>query len=275
MKKIIQKKYQKAMLLILKEINKYCVREELEYFIIGGTLLGSFRHGGFIPWDIDIDIAMTRKNYEKFLANFNNEKNNILKAISYKSEKKYFSPHAKIILKDSKVIYSNKTKRSENIFIDLFPLDFVPRNNFEQKKQANKIRNLRKIISFKKGIIHDKGFLYSKFIIKKAFKIFLSIFNLYKLNRKLDYLMTNNQNENDQYICSKASKYNYFKQLMPITNYRPAKIVSFENLKVYGPNKPNEYLKKIYGPDYMKYPPYAEREIQLNKIQNVIFPRFL
>lgn len=58
--------YQKLQLKMMKMIHQVCVENNIEYYIIGGTLLGSVRHKGFIPWDIDIDIAMTRANYQKF-----------------------------------------------------------------------------------------------------------------------------------------------------------------------------------------------------------------
>jgi lipopolysaccharide cholinephosphotransferase len=56
-----------VMLRLLKIFDHLCRKYEIEYFLTGGTLLGAIRHQGFIPWDDDIDVGMTRSNYEKFI----------------------------------------------------------------------------------------------------------------------------------------------------------------------------------------------------------------
>ena len=59
------REYQLAQLELVKMVDELCSKLKLTYYIIGGTLLGAVRHGGFIPWDPDIDIAMPREDYEK------------------------------------------------------------------------------------------------------------------------------------------------------------------------------------------------------------------
>ena len=62
------KKVQNEILSIFIEIDKLCEKHNLRYYAIGGTCIGAVRHNGFIPWDDDLDIAMPRKDYERFIA---------------------------------------------------------------------------------------------------------------------------------------------------------------------------------------------------------------
>lgn len=58
---------QLVMLRLLKIFDYICAKHEIEYFLIGGSLIGAVRHQGFIPWDDDLDVGMTQQNYEKFI----------------------------------------------------------------------------------------------------------------------------------------------------------------------------------------------------------------
>lgn len=80
------RKVQLAQLEIAKEIKRVCDENDIKYFLDAGTLLGTVRHKGFIPWDDDMDIGMLRKEYDKFV-----------KIAPEKLEKNYFCRHGKVI----------------------------------------------------------------------------------------------------------------------------------------------------------------------------------
>lgn len=67
MEKIKEEKQREIMLEILDYIHEVCIKNNIEYSLSGGTLLGAIRHKGFIPWDDDIDIMLTRENYERLV----------------------------------------------------------------------------------------------------------------------------------------------------------------------------------------------------------------
>lgn len=97
---------------ILKEIDRICKTKRLTYWIDFGTLLGAIRHKGFIPWDDDIDISMTRDDYEVFVDIFNEE-------CKYSELQAVLCSHKDGIANTIKVIH----KKSPSIFIDIFPVD--------------------------------------------------------------------------------------------------------------------------------------------------------
>ena len=103
MKKTIDiKELKKIQLGLLNALDDYCVQNDLTYYLAYGTLIGAIRHKGYIPWDDDIDVMMPREDYNKFIANFNNDKHaSNLKAISHEIDTDYYLSFAKLINKST------------------------------------------------------------------------------------------------------------------------------------------------------------------------------
>ncbi|NGM17169.1 LicD family protein [Eggerthellaceae bacterium zg-893] len=118
---------------IMDEIDQVCREHGLAYFLGYGSLLGAVRHKGFIPWDDDMDILMPRKDYETFLANFQEWRHSNYYEVSFCRFKNSVHPFVKVI--DKRTSVSERFIREEfktGIWVDVFPLDDIPAN----KKQV-------------------------------------------------------------------------------------------------------------------------------------------
>lgn len=248
------KQLQELQLKMMKIIHNICVEYKVDYYIIGGTALGSIRHKGFIPWDIDIDIAMTRQNYIKFKDIAMTTLPPQMNYKDYTLEAEFFSPHALVEWEDSYII-SAKDNHRRKIFIDIFPLDFAPNETKLQIKQAQMIKWIDYIKSCK--LLSKSDHLNVSFLKKMAFnlfRLFNPFINVDEINIRIQKLMQMyNLEHNARYLCSMASHYSYKKQCMPKNIYGKPTLMTFCDTEFYGPEKPHEYLKRIYG-DYMKLP---------------------
>lgn len=129
-KKITVRMLQERLIPLLKEIDRICTKHDIQYFLSDGTCLGAVRHKGFIPWDDDIDIGMSRNEYEKFLKVLDKELSDEYVYHCYEKSKKYTVtwPAMKIrikntYIKEQNVLLPNKCKDCDGIFIDVFIYD--------------------------------------------------------------------------------------------------------------------------------------------------------
>lgn len=129
MKDISVEEMKQIQVEILKDIHRFCEQNGLRYTLIFGSLLGAIRHKGYIPWDDDIDIAMPRKDYEKFIQRYHHD---FYYVYDYRKDKDYHNPYAKVA--DTRTILEeNICMKSIGINIDVFPFD----NMFDTKEECN------------------------------------------------------------------------------------------------------------------------------------------
>lgn len=123
---------------ILKEFNKFAKKNDIKYFLCGGTLLGAVRHNDFIPWDDDIDVCLLREDYNKLISLVKNHRklNNDRYYFYLPLDENYIYPYIKIV--DKKTIVYEKDIDHQfclGVWIDVFPMDAWP----ESKQEINRV----------------------------------------------------------------------------------------------------------------------------------------
>ena len=115
------KNTEKDILIYFQDI---CEKYNLKYFAAFGTLLGTIRHGGFIPWDDDIDVAMPRKDYNRFLEIMQREENSRFSLQIPETDSKYHLTFAKLRMKNTKFLEERlvEADAQEGFYIDIFSI---------------------------------------------------------------------------------------------------------------------------------------------------------
>lgn len=140
-----------------------CKKYDIEFYPAYGTVLGAVRHGGFIPWDDDIDVVMTRENYNKFVSLPDDVFEYPYFLQNEKTDKGSHITFCKLRNSETAAICNFETpyrfSYNRGIFLDIFPLDNLPDDEDEYKKHAKRIRQL-KVASFKWANYFDSGKIY-------------------------------------------------------------------------------------------------------------------
>ena len=229
---------------MMKKVHEFCVSQNIDYYLAYGTLLGAIRHNGFIPWDDDIDIWMKRDDYEKFLKEFPKyASNNGMDIVNPYTKTKYNNSFTKIV--NTNTILKEKQFRGDDeigVFIDVFPLYYVPEN----EKLLRKYKRKNKLLSASRKILSKKDGLLKRIIIK-ILQIFLSP---NKLARKTNEMVKKAcTNYNSKVFVNTGPQEVFW------TKYFDEKILhKFEDTEFYIPKEYDAVLKSRYG-DYMKLPP--------------------
>ena len=244
----------KIQIEILKSTIEVCKKLNLTYFMVHGSLLGTVTTNRFIPLDDDIDIAMPREDYEKLIKSGNSLINQKYFIQSNKTDKNYPLSFAKV--RDNQTTYIADVVRNFNmhhgIFIDIFPIDFYPKNKIKAKFQFafEKIFDVR----------ISKKYSFDNISKKKKLKQLIAVCccpSWYKAIKNRENLQSS----------TKISEYVRLTGGKPSERRIPAEWFSstipmfFEGVEVLVPQDYDKYLTQIYGD-------YKTRTLLENKIHD-------
>jgi len=247
------RKLQLKMLGILEIVTEICDRNNIEYWLSGGTLLGAARHGGFIPWDDDIDIELLRPDYKKLLKVLHEELPSDL-YLQTPADKGYRLLFSKVRDKYS-VVYEEdddlNNYSEKGIYIDIFPeersykwlkniVDFFYGRAYRRIKRGMPFRSVRFCYEYSVSLLlYPIGFILMQ--LARAICAVTKPDNILH-----SYGIGNTTNHDIKYLF-------------------PQSKIAFEGRMFSAPRNVDAYLTKQYG-DYMKIPPEERRAIHFLKV---------
>ncbi|MBR2965583.1 MAG: LicD family protein [Clostridia bacterium] len=253
-----RREIQRGSLEALKELKRLCDKHGLRYYLVAGTLLGAVRHGGFIPWDDDVDVAMPRSDYKRLESLAKKE---LSPNFFYQTEKTdkhspfFFAKLRKDGTSVTEFLFRG-SKMHTGCYVDIFPLDRCP----SREKRARRFFKLTSfftcalIAKTSDNFVCEytkKGALFAFSVMKKLPRCIL----LFLRNAvRVYYTLTSSK----KVICTVAGSYGYPRETYPSEWFDERAELKFEDEVFPVPKEYDKALTHMYG-DYMTPPPENER----------------
>lgn len=249
---------------MLDEIDRLCTKHGLSYWLDSGSALGAIRHGGFIPWDDDVDLGMMREDYDKFVAIAKEEMSSDYVVQDNSTEPKYSNFHIKI--RKLNTIYPqsyNSEYKYRGIQLDIFPFDYVPDNSPKTVKRCEKIQKYR---NFCDKVSWDGK---SPNPIKRLAMRILKLIPISAYRNHFEHSCQKYNAIPTDYVTSHTYRMQRTKiRIFKTEDLIPIKRIKFEDREYSIMNNPDAYLTTMYK-DYMTLPPEDKRICHL--VGEVIF----
>ena len=264
-KKEILNKLQNGAFEILKQVDEICRKNDIKYSLSSGSLLGAVRHKGFIPWDDDMDISMTKENYDKFIDVCVKQFDGI-SLLHYTTRDNPTVLWAKV-KKDGTVLidkYFEKEEINYGINIDVFPVYRVRDKKSVKRRYRIKasIFNVMHCATSKEYVKEKRGLKRIGVALLRMVALLLGRKRVCKMDEK--FLLKEHKKGGSLTTADVISK----KKFMPYSIFEEYTDYEFNGVKFMGIKDADTYLKTVYG-NYMELPPEDKRITHIEHVSKL------
>lgn len=256
---------------LLIEVDRICKKCGISYNIIAGTMLGAYRHKGFIPWDDDADVAMFRSEYERFREACRSELD---------ETRFYFQDHTctpgyrwgygKLRRKNTLFLREHQEHMpyEQGVFIDIFPLDAIPQSQIGRSIMNFRCFCIRKLLWSKVGKVADRS------SFKRCVFTLMDCVPEKTVLARLDKMIEKARSKETDWVRiltfpTPNTKWGYRRRW-----YEGNRKIVFEGYTFPGVTDPDDYLSFKFG-EYMKLPPEGERKAHPVSDIRLLIPKFM
>lgn len=244
---------------MLVYFRNFCEKNNLTFYLIGGSLIGAIRNGGFVSWDDDIDVMLPRPDYERLTKLWKEQESNERFEL-LRTDDKIFTGNIFTTLTDKNytLVKANQTERDipHGLVMDIFPLDAAPDSPLKRKMQL--VWTMIYSLFLAQVVPENHGG-----IVELGSRVLLGIFKGDKIRRKIwqyaEKQISKYKFEDNEYVTELCSGPKWMVPKYPKEIYKGVTYVTFEGERMPCMSGYDKYLTMIFG-DYMQLPPKEEQK---------------
>lgn len=248
------KREQEGLLKLLKEIDSICKANNIRYYVSGGTVIGAVRHEGFIPWDDDVDVYMTRDNWNAFREAVKREIPAHRALECWEDNPQFYNLLGRYMSTDTTQIHKFQLYSDAVMgqIIDMFVLD--PMIN-----DAEAISQYQKDVMLASDLVNDFVVYSSRWGSCREYAKLRDRMDREDRNAVIREVVSRMEQYDEADAECYVLRWGGIPHVFPKEMFGEPKYLQFEDMVVPAPSKICDYLVQLYGMDWMYIPPHEER----------------